>query len=410
MSTSQTQSELKSARSRALISIGVNIFLATVKGVAGVLSGSTALLGDAIHSGTDVFASMAAFIGLWVASRNHPSFPYGLYKAENVATLVTSIAVILAAYEIGRQAVFGTEKMPDVAMALPVAFVCLLLSLGFGLLQLRAGKRLNSPALKADARDYLADSLSTGVVLCGLVATSLGWPVDRWAAAIVSLFVFKAGGELLFSAIRDLLDASIDRETEREIIQMVEGCPRVTKVKKFLSRVTGGRFIIDMDIIIHSPSHKVADQVADRLENDIPEKFPRVVMARVRPHYGHGDMLKRVAPVARPDGNLYSHLGSSPWFLVETMDRKSKKVVREYVENPYIGEERKKGFLVGRWLLSLKPDELCLPGDASLEGTAVALLKEAGVEIEIVKGNKVSSVRAVPMAPILDEAGCTHCD
>ncbi|MCK5194141.1 MAG: cation transporter, partial [Desulfobulbaceae bacterium] len=361
MMTSQTQSELKSARTRALISIGVNIFLATVKGVAGVLSGSTALLGDAIHSGTDVFASMAAFIGLWVAGRNHPSFPYGLYKAENVATLVTSIAVILAAYEIGRQALLGSEKMPDVAMALPVAFVCLLLSLGFGLLQLRAGKRLNSPALKADARDYLADSLSTGVVLSGLIATSLGWAVDRWAAAIVSLFVFKAGGELLFSAIRDLLDASIDRETEREIIQMVEACPRVTKVKKCLSRTTGGRFIIDMDIIIHSPSHKVADQVADRLENDIPEKFPLVVMARVRPHYGHGDMLKRVAPVTRPDGDLYGHLGSAPWFLVEIIDRKSMKVVREYVENPYVGEERKKGFLVGRWLLSLKPDELCLP-------------------------------------------------
>lgn len=410
MITPQTQSELKSARIRALISIGVNISLAAVKGIAGVLSGSTALLGDAIHSGTDVFASMAVFIGLWVAGRNHPSFPYGLYKAENVATLVTSIAVILAAYEIGRQALLGTDKMPDVAMALPVAFVCLLLSLGFGLLQLRAGNRLNSPALKADARDYLADSLSTGVVLTGLIATSLGWPVDRWAAAVVSLFVFKAGGGLLITAIRDLLDASIDRETEREIIHMVEACPRVTRVKKCMSRTTGGRFIVDLDIIIHSPSHKVADQVADRLEKDIPEKFPLVVMARVRPHFGHGDILKRIAPVVRPEGELSSHLGSAPWFLVETIDRNSMKAVREYVENPFIKEERKKGFLVGRWLLSLKPDELCLPGDASLDGTAVALLKEAGVEIETVKGNKFSPGLAVPMASVSDETGCVDCE
>lgn len=403
MITPQTQYELKSARTRALISIGVNITLAAVKGIAGVLSGSTALLGDAIHSGTDVLASMAAFIGLWVAGRNHPSFPYGLYKAENVATLVTSIAIILAAYEIGRQALLGTDKMPDVAMALPVAFGCLLLSLGFGLLQLRAGKRFNSPALKADARDYLADSLSTGVVLMGLIATSLGWPVDRWAAAIVSLFVFKAGGGLLVAAIRDLLDASIDRETEREIIHMVEACPRVTRVKKCLSRTTGGRFIIDLDIIIQSPSHKVADQVSDRLEKDIPEKFPLVVMARVRPHYGHGDTLKRIAPVVKPDGDLFGHLGSAPWFLVETLDRNSMKAVREYAENPFVKEERKKGFLVGRWLLSMKPDELCLPDDASLDGTAVALLKEAGVEIKTVKGNKFSAGLAVPMASVLDE-------
>lgn len=398
MVTSHTKSELKAARFRALISIGVNIFLTAVKGIAGVLAGSTALIGDAIHSGTDVLASMAAFVGLWVAGRNHPSFPYGLYKAENVATLVTSIAVILAAYEIGRQALFGTEKMPDVAMALPVAFLCLILSLAFGLAQMRAGKRLNSPALKADARDYLADSLSTGVVLTGLIATSLGWPVDRWAAAIVSLFVFKAGGGLLFSAIRDLLDASIDRETERQIIQMVESCPRVTRVKKCLSRTTGGRFIVDLDIIIHSPSHKVADQVSDRLESDIPEKFPLVVMARVRPHYGHGDTVKRIAPVVKPDGELTGHVGSAPWFLVETIHQKSMKVIREYMENPYVKEERKKGFLVGRWLLSLKPDELCVPEEAHLDGTAVALLKEAGVDIETVAGNKFSPGLAVPMA------------
>ena len=398
MITLQIKTELKSARIRALISIGINIFLATVKGTAGVLSGSTALIGDAIHSGADVLASMAAFLGLWVAGRNHPSFPYGLYKAENIATLVTSVAVILAAYEIGRQALFGTDKIPDVAMALPIAFFCLLISLAFGIMQLRAGKRQKSPALKADARDYLADSLSTGVVLTGLIATALGWPVDRWAAAIVSLFVFKAGGELLFSAIRDLLDASIDRETERQIIKMVEECPRVTRVEKILSRTTGGRFIVDLDIIIHSPSHKVADQVADRLENDIPERFPLVVMARVRPHFGYGDRVKRIAPVIRPDGEMTGHIGSAPWFLIETTDQKTMKIVREYMENPYAKEERKKGFLVGRWLLSLKPDELYVPEDAHLDGTAVALLKEAGVEIERVKGKRFTPGLAVPMA------------
>ena len=51
---------------------------------------------------------------------------------------------------------------------------------------------------------------------------------------------------MLITAIKDLLDASIDRETEREIINMVEACPRVTRVKRCLSRTAGGRFIIDI--------------------------------------------------------------------------------------------------------------------------------------------------------------------
>ena len=106
MPSEQSKQDLRSAQGRAALSIGINLALAAAKGVAGAISGSTALIGDAIHSGTDVLASLATYVGLYVAGREHPSFPYGLYKAETVATLVTSIAVIVAAYEIARQAVF----------------------------------------------------------------------------------------------------------------------------------------------------------------------------------------------------------------------------------------------------------------------------------------------------------------
>ncbi len=140
MASDTSRENLCSARRRAAFSIVLNLCLALGKGVAGVVSGSTALLGDAIHSGTDVLASMATYVGLWVAGREHPSFPYGLYKAETVATLVTSVAVIVAAYEIGRQAIFGTERLPDVTVALPVALFSLLVVFGFGLYQFASGR------------------------------------------------------------------------------------------------------------------------------------------------------------------------------------------------------------------------------------------------------------------------------
>ncbi len=381
MSSEATQAELRSARRRALISIGINLFLAIGKGIAGVASGSTALLGDAIHSATDVLASVAAFIGLWVASREHPSFPYGLYKAETIATLTTSIAIIIAAYEIGRQAFFGTERLPDITIALPVACISFVVTLLFGILQLRAGKRLNSPALIADARDYLADALSTGIVLLGLVAGSFGYHVDRWAAAIVALFVFRAGTSLLINALKDLLDASIDRETEREIIRLVEEHPRITRVKQCLSRTAGGRFIVDIDVIMHTPSHKIADQVSDHLEELIPEKFPRVVMARIRPHYHADSIVRRITPVTGPEGKPSAHFAGARWFLREIVDMKTKNnLQREFLENPHWQAEKKKGLLVGQWLLSLKPDEVLAPGKH--RGTAVTLLQQAGVDIK----------------------------
>ncbi len=380
MSSEQSRQDLCSARNRAALSIGINMALAAAKGVAGTISGSTALIGDAIHSGTDVLASLATYVGLYVAGREHPSFPYGLYKAETVATLVTSIAVIIAAYEIARQAVFGTKQLPEVAVALPVAGVSLLVALFFGVYQLREGRRLNSPALQADARDYLADALSTTIVFLGLLATKFGYAVDRWAAAIVALFVFRAGAALLLTSLKDLLDASMDREMERKIIAMVEEHPRITKVKQCLSRTAGGRFIVDMDVVMKTPSHKLADHVADRLEELIPQKFPLVVMARIRPHFAADTIIRRITPVERPEGEISQHFVRAPWFLIETIDTGKKQVIkREFVENPHADKERKRGFLVGNWLLSLKPDEIVVPG--THQGTAVALLEEAGVDL-----------------------------
>ena len=375
----QSKQKLDKARKRALLSISLNLLLALSKGVAGVLSGSAALVGDAIHSTTDVFASTAVFIGIWLAGREHPSFPYGLYKAETVATLVTAVAVILAGYEIGRQALFGVPSIPDITIALPVAAISLVIALGFGILQYRAGIKLDSPGLKADARDYLADSLSTAVVLISLLVVPLGINVDKIAAGIVSLFVLYAGCQLFIGAVKDLLDASIDRETERKIVQFVENYPRISHVKKCYSRNAGGRFLVDMDVVLHTPSHRVADLVSDRLEDELLEEFPGLVLARIRPHYSPGEFIRRVTPVDSPNGVYSEQLGTAPWFLVETMTSEERVVKkREYIENRYKNAEKKRGLLVGRWLLKLKPDEIVT---SERESVALELLKDSGIEV-----------------------------
>ncbi|MDX2439726.1 MAG: cation diffusion facilitator family transporter, partial [Desulfobacterales bacterium] len=227
--------EIKKARSRAALSIALNLLLSLGKGVAGVLGGSSALVGDAIHSATDVVGSAAAYTGLWLAGKKHPSFPYGLYKAETLATLITSIAVIFAGYEVGRRALLGPNILPDVAITLPVALISLVITLSFGFYQLHTGKKLHSKALQADARDYLADGLSTLVVVFSLIGAYYCVRLDRWAAGAVSIFIFWSGGNLLLRALRDLMDEAIDRGTERKIISLVETHPRVERVERCLS-------------------------------------------------------------------------------------------------------------------------------------------------------------------------------
>jgi cation diffusion facilitator family transporter len=377
---SSSMDEIRSARKRAAFSVALNLSLALAKGVAGVLAGSSALLSDAIHSGTDVIASAAAYIGLWLAGRKHPSFPYGLYKAETIATLVTSVAIILAGYEIGRRALLGPMTLPDVSIALPVALVSLVVTFAFGFYQLHMGRRLHSPALVADARDYLVDGFSTGLVVVSLIGASFGLHLDRWAAAAVAAFVFWSGGQLLWRALRDLMDEAIDRGTEREIIGVLESHPRVEKVERCLSRTAGGRFIVDLDVILRTPSHELADRISHMLEHEIRRRFSRVVMARIKTHSHRAEHTRRLTPVKEPGGSTATHFAKAPWFLLEIIEQTSGKIInQEYIENPYWREERKRGLLVGQWLLTFKPDQIVLAQEK--EGTAMALLKEAGVEL-----------------------------
>lgn len=185
-------------------------------------------------------------------------------------------------------------------------------------------------------------------------------------------------------AVRDLMDEAIDRGTEREIIGFVESHARVEGVQRCLSRTAGGRFIVDLDVVIRSNSQELADKIAHLLENEIHQQFPRVVMVSVKPHSRQSKHLRRLTPVKEPGGPVEPHLARAPWFLVETMDRKNHQTIgQEYLQNPHWQEETKKGLLVGRWLLGLKPDQVVVA--EIKEGTAAVLLREAGVELILAK-------------------------
>ena len=89
----------------ALYSIGINILLASLKAGLAVATGSLALAADAIHSLVDVVASAVVLAGLLIARRKTRSFPYGLYKVENLVSVVVALLIFLAGYEIAREAV-----------------------------------------------------------------------------------------------------------------------------------------------------------------------------------------------------------------------------------------------------------------------------------------------------------------
>ena len=133
-------------------------------------------------------------------------------------------------------------------------------------------------------------------------------------------------------------------------------------------------------MLLRTKLHEVADKIADRLEEEIYKAFPRVIMAHIRTHYGHGEAIKRITPVTEPEGEISISLAKAPWFQVETIDPATKQVKKkEYVQNPYAEAESRRGYLTGSWLQSLNPDEIRIWEEK--KSTALLLLKEAGVKV-----------------------------
>ncbi len=103
--TQRTLDPMKTCVKVALLSCVVNGFLMTGKYYLGEVSGSMALKADAVHSLADVISSLSILGGILIADRKTKTFPLGLYKVENLVSLVSSLFIFFAAYEIANEAI-----------------------------------------------------------------------------------------------------------------------------------------------------------------------------------------------------------------------------------------------------------------------------------------------------------------
>ena len=149
-----------------LYSIATNLVLVGVKFGLSLLSGSVALIADAIHSLTDVISSVTVFAGIKISKRKSKNFPYGLYKVENFVSLLSSIFIFLAGYEIVHATFFKQHSLK--IDYLPYAMAGVLLTMGitfaFSRYELRQGKEIGSPSLIADAEHIKTDILSSAII------------------------------------------------------------------------------------------------------------------------------------------------------------------------------------------------------------------------------------------------------
>ena len=247
-------------------SIGVNLLLVGIKVLLSFLSGSVALMADALHSSTDVISSITVLAGIKISRRKSKNFPYGLYKVENFVSLISAIFIFLAGYEIVHFVFFKKQslKVEYLPYAMGGVLLTMAITFAFSRFELKKGKEIGSPSLIADAEHIRTDMLSSLVILVGLMGTWFGMKLDKVTALLVVIFITKAGAGILIDALRVLLDASIDFETMDRVKTIILTDPQTISINALWGRNSGPFKFIEADIVIKADNLQKADFVLSK--------------------------------------------------------------------------------------------------------------------------------------------------
>ena len=363
-------------------SVLVNLVLVSLHGVIAVASGSLAVSAEVVHNLLDLLGAAAVLAGIRLAGRKSRSFPYGLYKVENIVALGLAGLVLLSAYEIGRDALLAPPR--DV-QAEPWMFALLLLTTAIPLLfshfEMRAGHTARSPALIADAREYRVHALTTGLVFVGLASQWLGLPLDRLAAVLIVLAVLKMGWDLLADAMRVLLDASLAADTLAQIREVIEADPMVTEVNWLTGRNAGRYRFVEAGLSLRATSSREVETAVQRIEANVRERVPRIERVLVQVEPISSPYIRYAVPLTSATGALSEHFGEAPYFAILTLQRDDHTLVeRRVAANPFTAVERGKGICVAEWLVAQKVD-VVLTREA-LQGKGPSyVFGDAGIEL-----------------------------
>jgi len=373
-----------------IYSLLVNSILVAAKMTLAFFTGSLALKADAVHSLVDVFVSIALIIGLVISRRKSRNFPYGLYKIENLVASFISLLLFFTAYEILKDAIIGTNQTEISNSWILVAVAALILvPLLFGRYELNIGKKYNSPSLMADGSQFRMDVWGSSIVFAGLIGQLLGFSFDRFAAAIVALFIAWAAWGLLSSSMRVLLDASVSYDVLDKIRSIILAEPSVSAVRKLSGRNSGRFIFVEVAINVHTTDLRKAHSLTERIERSIKDAVPNVdrilihcePLAKTRQRY--------VVGLSNQDGQLSKDFGHSSYFALIDVDTVHNTVLQqEIVANPYIDIEKGRGMgiKIAEFILTYKPDIVVVRESLEGKGPGYAL-NNAGVEIRQTQAN-----------------------
>jgi cation diffusion facilitator family transporter len=275
----------------SLVGIGSNLALAAFKCVAGFLGHSFALVADGVESFSDVVSSTVVFFGLKFAIKPpDEDHPYGHGKAEPIASIIVSLALIVAAVFIGAESIQRIETPHP--LPLPYTLWVLLAVVGVKIVLSRyvtaVGKGLESSAVESDAWHHLSDAITSGFAFVGIsIALWTENPAaDDWAALCASPVIIFNACRKLRHPLAELLDAKPSPEIERQIRSIASKVPGVVGLEKCEVRKVGFSYYVNLHVIVNGKiSVSQGHSIAHRVEDTVLRYAPRIaeVLVHIEP-------------------------------------------------------------------------------------------------------------------------------
>ncbi|SIN68519.1 cation diffusion facilitator family transporter [Halodesulfovibrio marinisediminis] len=261
------------------VGLVINVLLALIKIVAGILGNSRAVTADGIHSLSDLLTDVSLLIGvrIWTAPPDD-AHPYGHQRYETLLT--AGIGILLAVVAIGivvdASVAYSEQRLHH---AKYVALWAALLSIVVKEVLYRwtayYGRLHKAPSVIANAWHHRSDALSSipaaASVLVALAFPNLYW-VDLVGSIIVAFFIIHAAWEVAMPAVNELVDKGVSTETVEDLKKLAESVDGVLDVHKVRTRYQGVAVFVDLHVAVDGSisveeGHAIADRVETLLMN-----------------------------------------------------------------------------------------------------------------------------------------------
>jgi cation diffusion facilitator family transporter len=290
----RTGSTMSRAGARvALLGLVINLVLASVKIVAGVVGHAYVLIADGMESALDVAGSVVIWGGLTVAARPPDrTHPYGHGKAEPIAALVVAICVLAAAIGLAIESVreILTPHHGPAPFTLAILVVVIVIKEFLFRYVNRIGQDLESTAVQTDAWHHRSDALTSAAAFIGISVALIGgerWQsADDWAALFACAVIAANGVRLALPAFYEIMDTAPGGKIVKSILAVASSVPGVVEVEKCHARKMGLDYYVDLHVGVDGNiSVHEGHEIAHRVKAAIQQSDSRIadVLVHIEP-------------------------------------------------------------------------------------------------------------------------------